>query len=147
MGWALREAFETGQIALHRLPRTVRDTLIAQASMVKYELDAISRLRVIDPDDQDDLAQTAGVLEGRRSPDHFHALLLYWWIAGNVGRGIRPQGGALPNICPGIQRVGRPRGAVGGAVGGAIGGGPLAHLGLGRVGSQVAWIERAYGPF
>jgi hypothetical protein len=91
LGWALRGAFEEGLMALNRLPRPIRDALIAQASLIRYELDAVGHIRVIDPDDQDELALAAGNVEGRRSPDHFHALLLYWAFAGHALRRQRPR--------------------------------------------------------
>jgi len=90
LGWVLRGAFEEGLIALNRLPRPIRDALIAQASLIRYELDAAGHIRLIDPDDRDELALAAGNVEGRRSPDHFHALLLYWAFAGHALRRQRP---------------------------------------------------------
>jgi hypothetical protein len=104
MAWALRSAFESGLIGLGQLPPSIRDALVAQCSMVKYELDQSGRIRIVDPDEQDQLAAAAGTLEGRKSPDHFHSLILYWWIAGNVGRGIRPKSGSP--IPTGIKRLG-----------------------------------------
>jgi len=143
LGWALRGAFEEGWIALNRLPRPIRDALIAQASLVRYEFDAVGHIRVIDPDDQDELALAAGNVEGRRSPDHFHALLLYWACAGNALRrqapsvrtrlpkGVRALGHGEPwsgavRPRPSSQWIPAPFGLSTGAVGGfstrAVGG-------------------------
>jgi len=104
MAWALRGAFESGLIGLGQLPPSIRDALVAQCSMVKYELDQSGRIRIVDPDEQDQLAAAAGTLEGRKSPDHFHSLILYWWIAGNLGRGVKPKSGSP--IPSGIKRLG-----------------------------------------
>jgi len=107
MGWALRSGFEQGLISLARLRHatevdgtavptartTFLEALIGQVSMVKQEFDAIGRIRIVDPDDVDEYAQAAGAIEGRKSPDHFHALLLCWWIAGREQPIITPVSG------------------------------------------------------
>jgi hypothetical protein len=48
------------------LPRQIRDALIAQASLVRYEFDAAGHIRLIDPDDQDELALAAPPITSMR---------------------------------------------------------------------------------
>jgi len=126
LGWAVRTAFEDGRIALNPLPRPILDALMAQASLVRYGLDAAGRIRLIDPDDADELALAAGNMEGRRSPDHFHALLLYWALAGKALRRQPPM--VHTRLPPGIHVLG---GASGGPVGRALRSGEL-------------WVPRRY---
>lgn len=139
MGWALRSAFEQGFIALGRLPAQLKDALMAQCSMVKYELDQSGRIRIVDPDEQDTLAAAAGTLEGRKSPDHFHSLLLYWWVAGNIGRGTKPlsgRPGGGQSIPHGIKRLGQSHQTSQAA----------AHPNAPRIGGggQAGWVRRRY---
>jgi hypothetical protein len=101
-------------------------------------------LRVIGPDDQDDLARAAGVLEGRRSPDHSNAPLLYWQSAGNVGRGIRPQAGALANSRRGSCEWTRVTGPSAARCATLSSAGGLLSMGIGRVGGQAAWLRQRF---
>src|SRR4030095_8853357 len=64
--WFLVCRKEKGWIALNRLPRQIRDALIAQASLVRYEFDAAAHIRLIDPDDQDELALAAPPITSMR---------------------------------------------------------------------------------
>lgn len=139
MGWALRSAFEQGFIALGNLAAPIKDALIAQCSMVKYELDQSGRIRIVDPDEQDELAAAAGTMEGRKSPDHFHALLLYWWVAGGVGRGAKPMSGKAASgvtIPSGIKRLGRSQTYTS----------ETTQVTSPRVGkaAQASWVKRRY---
>jgi hypothetical protein len=147
MAWKLREAFEQGLIALGRLPKGIKDALVAQTSMVRYEMNSAGQIKIIDPDEQDPYAQAAGNIEGRKSPDHFHALLLYWWVAGSLERRVKPmagQPGALAaqaqagRIPPGIGRVGE-------------GPGPMARSGAGITpagrGAAATWVQRTTGRY
>ncbi len=127
MGMRVREGFEVGAIAFGQLPRHIVDTLIAQASMMKTDIDAHGRLRLVDPDEQAEPA-FAGMDEGKRSPDHFHALMLLWWATGGLQVELRPRAGAAkePRIPKGIERIGVPTGRPGSAArpprAGAVGG-------------------------
>jgi hypothetical protein len=145
LSWRLRGAFERDELGLARLPRPVLEALVAQASLVKYEYDTQEKLRVLDPDDDDDLSAAAGNLEGRRSPGHFRALLLLWAKAGNALRAMEPRAAAIP---PRVARIiGEPigTGSARGIVAGAAGG-PTAYVGGVRVGGQAAWVTRYYRP-
>jgi len=139
MGWKLRNAFETSQISLANLPPQIRDLLMAQASMTRYEMDAAGRIKIIDPDEQEDLGIAAGDFEGRKSPDHFHSLLLYWWVAGKLEAAVRPLSGA-PRIPSTIKRLGssqRPSSQPGQTS-------PLPAGTPGGRQGQAGWIRRAY---
>ena len=92
MGQAVRNGFEAGDIALGLLPKEVREPLIEQASLMEYEFDVSGRMRLIDPDDQEEVAGTGE--EVKRSPDHFHSLLLLWWKTGYRSK-KGPRSGAL----------------------------------------------------
>lgn len=140
MGFVLRSAFEIGAIALARLPQSVVDPLIAQTSMVKREMDARGRMRIVDPDEQDPYEMATGSMEGRKSPDHFHALLLYWWIAGGPARAKLPRAQAILDRAP---RVGEMGGFVP-AGGGVVAGGQAAGIRAGVVGGQAAMLRRYY---
>jgi phage terminase large subunit len=108
MGMTLRNGFEVGALGLANLTPEITDALVAQASMVRTEMDARGRIRIVDPDDEDELAAAAGSLEGRKSPDHFHALLLLWWAASGMA-GVKPKAGA---VSPATARIGERRGGV-----------------------------------
>lgn len=98
MGWALRNAFEAGLLALGRLPAPLLEPLIAQASLMKAEMDAAGRIRIVDPDKldgDDEWAAVLGAEERRRSPDHFHALMLLWWATGTAIRLLAPAAQAV----------------------------------------------------
>jgi len=149
MGWILRRAFEQGFIALGQLydpdgqGRSTRDALMAQTSMVKYEMDAAGRIRIIDPDEQDEYASAAGNIEGKKSPDHFHSLLMYWWVASGAGKALRPMAGKPENIPAGIKRLGNEDGKSWG--GGRTGvGQQIPHSGRPTVGGQAGWVRTRY---
>jgi len=132
MGWALRGGFESQVVALSALPASFLESLVAQCSLVKYELDAMGRIRVVDPDDQEEGEFVGLTEEGRKSPDHFHALLLYWWVAGNAFRVAMPKAGT-----PGHSRhlqVGHSTRGVPGAM----------EAGKSLVGGQGRWITTRY---
>lgn len=131
LGWILRGAFERAEIALALLPRAFAEALIAQTSLVKVEYDAKGRLRLVDPDEQDPYAEAAGNVEGKKSPDHFHALLLGWWVASGAYRGLIPRAGAV--VPKGISVLGEPSTQVGRIMSGSA---------RGTVGGQAAQIER-----
>lgn len=139
MGWHLRRGFEGGAIALGQLRDPRGDAygflapLIAQTSLVKQDYDAQGRLCIVDPDEQDEYAEAAGNIEGKKSPDHFHALLLGWWVAGGgYRRGIPRAGAVLP---AGLSTFGEPTTQIGRITAGAKGGG---------VGGQAGRVERWY---
>lgn len=144
MAWALRGAFETGSIALGRLLKALLDPLIAQASMVKQELDPSGRIRIVDPDEQGEDLLGAAAMEGRRSPDHFHALQLLWWMAGGAGRTQAPRAGA---VLPGITRVGRPSNGLPGLFGTGGWVGTPRQPTSGGLGGQARYIVDGYGPY
>jgi hypothetical protein len=134
MGFALRAAFESRLLALGRLPDKILDPLGAQISMVKQQLDAKGRLKVVDPNDRDDTSDSIGNTEGKKSPDHFHALLLYWWVAGGASRALIPKAGsALPE---GLARIGERRAAMAGA--------QTSRAAAGMVAGQAAHVQRWY---
>lgn len=143
MGWALRNAFEGQGLALGALTSTdaaatqaLRDTLIAQCSMVKYQLNEAGVMWLIDPDDQDTIAVAAGELEGRKSPDHFHALLLYWWVAGRVAGTLVPKAGQpIPST---IKRLGSSANRQQQMAG------QTSHIRAGRVAGQAAFVRARY---
>lgn len=145
MGWKLRNAFESQQISVMNLvgpngTTAIKDSLMAQASMMRYEMDAAGRIRLLDPDEQEELGIQAGELEGRKSPDHFHSLMLYWWLAGKLDATVRPQSGA-PRIPSTIKRLGssqRPAAPQPGQGGLVPAGTP------GGRGGQAGWVRRAY---
>lgn len=134
MAWTLRNAFEVGRIALGNLPRAILEPLMGQLALVKGDMDVHGRQRVVDPDEQDDLAAAAGAIEGRKSPDHFHALILGWWVAGGFHRGLIPRFG--PAVPPGITTIGEPTTQIGRIMAGPGQGGQL--------GGQAAGVERWY---
>ena len=137
MGYKLRAAFEMGWLALANLPEHITNPLVAQTSMIKQEYDSKGRIRIIDPDEQDELEIAAGTIEGRRSPDHFHAMLLYWWVAGGQARSMIPRAG-VPQIPEGVARIGERRGAMGAFVGQAR------QAAAGVTGGQASWVRRWY---
>lgn len=105
MGWSLRAGFELGQLGLGRLAKPFLDALIAQSSMVKQQLDIAGRIRVVDPDETADEStrNAIGDLEGKRSPDHFHALVIGWWATRGAPGMVAPQSG-VPTAHPGLPR-------------------------------------------
>lgn len=109
MGWECRRAFENNAIGLALLPPQILDPLMAQASMMMYEWVQGAKLKLIDPDDTDEFAAAAGAVEGKKSPDHFHSLMLFWWVAGKIGKALTPQSGAPANIPNTIKRLGISR--------------------------------------
>lgn len=110
MAWALRSAFESNTIALAALSEEVRDPLVAQLSLVKTKMNEVGQLCLVDPDegeDDDDWSNLLGSEERHKSPDHFHALLLAWWMAGTAAPFLMPQSKA---ILPGnVRLAGRVR--------------------------------------
>ncbi len=139
MAWALRRGFEGNGIALGQLRDPRGDAygflapLIAQTSLVKQDYDAQGRLCIVDPDEQDEYAEAAGNLEGKKSPDHFHALLLGWWVAGGGYRRQIPRAAAV--LPPGLSVFGEPTTQIGRITAGPTGGG---------VGGQAGRVERWY---
>ena len=132
MGQAVRNGFEAGDIALGLLPKEIRDPLIEQASLMEYEFDVSGRMRLIDPDDQEEVAGTGE--EVRRSPDHFHSLLLLWWKTGyRMKKG--PRSGAL-NLPSTLTQLGM-------ATGQSYGYTDRMTQRSG-VGGQAAWIQTRY---
>ncbi len=127
LGMDTRMAFELGQVALAGLPQQVLEALIQQAAMMKYEMDAAGRIRLVDPDEQDEYAAAAGLAEGQKSPDHFHSLMLYLFIALEFGRQIAPQAG--PKLPRGIKQLGH--------------GTPMPAVR--KPAGQAAWIMRRMG--
>ncbi len=127
MGWDARTAFETGAIALGRLPETLLEPLTDQCTMMKYEIDSNGRLRIIDPDEQDEYAAAAGLAEGKKSPDHFHSLMLYCFVALEFGGQIAPHAG--PKLPKGVKN---------------IGGGTVLPINRKPAG-QAAWVTRRLG--
>jgi hypothetical protein len=137
MGWALRNGFEAEAISLADLPKALCDALVAQLSMVKTDMDSAGRQKIVDPDEQDEYAVAAGQIEGRKSPDHFHSLLLYWWVASGASKDAPPKAGAATPPS-GIKRFGhRVQGPLNGTPnmprpsGGAVVGGQARHV-IGR---------------
>jgi phage terminase large subunit len=104
MGMDARMAFEVGNVALARLPQQILDPLIQQTAMMKYEMDAAGRIRLVDPDELDEYAAAAGLAEGQKSPDHFHSLMLYLFVALEFGHTIAPQAG--PKLPKGVRALG-----------------------------------------
>lgn len=141
MGWAVRDAFQEGLIALGQLPEKLRTPLIEQIVLEEYEHTASGKIRLIDPDEQDDdMAAAAGALEGKRSPDHFHSLILYWWAAGEVARLAKPKAGRQPDWPAGARRVGTP-----GQPGPVVGPGQVPMVRAGRVAGQAGFVRAHYG--
>jgi len=100
MGWALRLVFEAGLIGLGRLPEEILEPLRAQCTLAKTENLPDGRIKLLDPDQSgvaDDWAQLLDETERRRSPDHLHALMLYWWAAGTGVRMLAPAAQAILN--------------------------------------------------
>lgn len=109
LGWALRNAFEAGQLALGRLPDHLLEPLRAQATLMKYEITEKGLLRLLDPDQgEEEEAELLflGEEERKKSPDHFHSLMLCWWACGSAARLTVPQAQA---ILPRNILLGRPR--------------------------------------
>jgi len=148
MGFSLRGAFEDGVIALSRLScaeclkvgahpcQHLLSPLMKQLTMEKYEMDAKGRYRLLDPDEQDEVAVMIGSEEGRKSPDHFHALILYWWVAAGHARNMPRI--VVPQVPSDIARIGervtvqrRPAGQA-------------AMVRLGSVGGQASQVRRWY---
>jgi hypothetical protein len=146
MGMTLRGAFELQHIALANLRcpqcRSARECrhlgspLLKQLTSEKYEMDIKGRMRLIDPDEQDEVALMIGAEEGRRSPDHLHALLLYWWVAGGQAR-VQPRV-LVPQVPAGIARIGERGGQA------RVMGGQAAQVRIGTVGGQGAAVRRWY---
>lgn len=105
MGFRLKAGFESESISIADLPKPIREAFIAQASMVTTELTQSGQLRIVDPDEQDEYALAAGTLEGKKSPDHFHSMLLYWWVASGAAMELTPK--AFAKIPSGIHRFGQ----------------------------------------
>lgn len=138
MGVALQRAFESDSLALGRLPRHVLDALVAQASQVGVEYDVLGRLRLVDPDEREDEAfPGAAEMEGQRSPDHFHALLIYWWVAGKYYKPMVPRA-AVPQIPAHIAQIGEPARA------GGMGAQATRAPAAGKVGGQAGAVQRRY---
>lgn len=110
MAWALRSGFEGGEVSMAALPEAIRDPLIAQLSMVKTMINDQGRMKLVDPDEteaEDDWSNLLGSEERHKSPDHFHAMLLAWWMAGSAGSIVMPQAkGILPDQ---IRLIGRAK--------------------------------------
>lgn len=140
MGWAVRDGFQNNHIALGQLPEKIRRPLVEQLVLEEYEYNASGRIRLIDPDEQDEMAEAAGAMEGKRSPDHFHALILFWWAAGEVARHLVPRAGRQPDLPPGAHRVGVPAGQ-----GPVIGSGQAPMVTRGHVAGQAGWVRTRYG--
>lgn len=142
LGWILRGGFERGEIALAPLmvvdpDETKRrsgflEALIGQTSLVKVDYNTKGQMRLVDPDEQDEYAEAAGNVEGKKSPDHFHALLLGWWVSSGAFRGLIPRAGPL--VPKGISVLGEPRTQVEQIMAGG--------MRAGGVGGQAARIER-----
>lgn len=105
MGWCTRTAFELGAVALASLPPQVLEPLIAQCTLMKYEMDSAGRLRLVDPDEEDEYAAAAGLAEGKKSPDHFHSLMLFLFISLQFTHSITPHAG--PKLPKGIKNLGQ----------------------------------------
>jgi phage terminase large subunit len=133
MGQNLRNAFEAGDVALGLLSPEVREPLIEQASLMEYEFDVHGRMRLIDPDDQEEVAGTGE--EVKRSPDHFHSLLLLWWRTGYRGR-KSPRSGAL-NVPSTLTQLGMAEPQIYNGYTNRIGQRP-------GVGGQAAWVATRY---
>lgn len=148
MGLSLRGAFEDGVVALSRLScaeclkaavhpcQHLLSPLMKQLTSEKYEMDTKGRYRLIDPDEQDEVATMIGAEEGRRSPDHFHALILYWWVAAGHARNMPRI--IVPQVPSGIARIGeryavqqRPAGQA-------------SQIRFGWVGGQASHVRRWY---
>ena len=101
--WALRGGFESGAISLANLKPEIRDPLISQLSMVKIRYTEKMLMKIVDPD-EDDLVDTlpGDEEEQKKSPDHFHALVMAWWIAGTAAHMVAP---AAQAVIPGTIRV------------------------------------------
>ncbi len=141
MGWAVRDAFQNGLVALGQLADRVRTPLVEQLVLEEYEHTAAGRIRLIDPDEQDEMADAAGRMEGKRSPDHFHALILFWWAAGEVARHLAPKAGRQPDFPAGAHRVGtgpQQQSPV-------VGPGQVPMVQQGRVGGQAGFVRSRYG--
>jgi len=94
LGLALRAGFEQGMIALGRLPHHITDPLIAQCSLVRQDIDTTGRIFLVDPDEvQDESLPGTEDVEGKRSPDHFHALMLLWAATGTAITHSNPKAG------------------------------------------------------
>lgn len=135
MGWQVRNGFEGGDIALGNLPAEIRDPLIEQASLMEIDYDASGKMRLIDPDDTEEVVGAGE--EVRRSPDHFHSLMLLWWKCGGKSK-RRPFSGAIPN---GLTTLGQSpdRSRIYGSTNAIVQGG-----GGGRVAGQARWIQTRY---
>lgn len=141
----LRDGFERGAIALGSLcehepcgdtctPDVLLTPLKAQLWQVQMEFDSAGRYHVVDPDEQE---ETKGEFEGRRSPDHFHALLIYWWAANGKSRVIARAGTPKPVV--GVSTIGERRGRT---IGTQPGGQRLSPSGT--VAGQASWVRRFY---
>jgi hypothetical protein len=135
MGWHMRGGFESGFLALGNLPPHISEPLIEQCSLMEVDHDAHGRIKLVDPDEQEELPGVGE--EVRRSPDHCHALMLLWWKTGQH-RGKRPIFGT-PDFLRNATQLGalpdRP-----------VVAGQARHIqgpGAG-VGGQAAWIQRRY---
>lgn len=147
MGFVLRGAFEDALISLANLRcndcrRTgatcqhLASPLMKQLTSEKYEMDVKGRLRLIDPDEQDEVAAMIGAEEGRRSPDHFHSLMLYWWAASGAARvGARV---IVPQVPAGVARIGERSTST------TIVAGQAAKVRAGVVAGQGALVRRWY---
>lgn len=158
MGWALRSGFEQHHIGLGKLAcrkageeRFFLEALVAQTSMVKQEFDAMGRIRIVDPDEdasEEEYKTTIGDLEGKRSPDHFHALMIGWWVAGRAAPWVTPKAGQphTPGKVPLALRLGHPTRVGQMQVGGPPprGGGVAARLGRTTVSGHMARLGRMY---
>lgn len=136
MGWALRGGFESNAIALGNLPAHILDPLVEQCSLVELDMDASGRMNVIDPDEQEEIPGIGE--EARRSPDHFHSLILLWWKTGGVYRRMFPRAGAV-NLPSSITQLGQQPEHM-------LMGGQAAQMRASstRVAGQAAWIQTRY---
>jgi len=143
MAWALRSAFESGAIALGALDDALKDPLVAQLSLVKAVMNDQGRLKLVDPDeleDEDSWASILGSEERHKSPDHFHALLLAWWMAGTAAPFLMPK---AKGILPGqIRQIGRLRGGSPQEQGGVPA--PVAATMLGKIAGPGRFLGGLY---
>lgn len=147
MGFLLRGGFEDGIIALANLRcddclrrsetcQHLTSPLMKQLTSEKYEMDVKGRLRLIDPDEQDEVASMIGAEEGRRSPDHLHSLMLYWWVASGQAH-VTPRV-IVPQVPVGVARIGERHGGT------QIAQGQASRARAGIVGGQGAYVRRWY---
>jgi len=117
MGFALRRAFEEGHICLAELLATNKTKsalllpLTSQLAGARQRVRDDGRVMVEDPDQvsEEDTKFFDNPEEAKRSPDHFHALMMAWWLASGQGRDLRGAAhAAIQKQRHGITRLGRP---------------------------------------